>query len=184
MGLALEQARRAEALGEVPVGAVAVYRPAPCSNKVSSNKVSAVRGLRSVKHAAPQGTVESLELEEKGGIIAAAHNLVETDQDASAHAEMLLLREVSQKLASWRLGGVTVYVTLEPCPMCLGAMRLARVSKIVYAAKDPRWGAAGTKIDLSSDSSFGPVPEVIGGVLAEESEQLLKAFFKRIRQRS
>ena len=144
MRVALEEAHKALAKDEVPVGAVVVY---------------------------------------DGRIIGRGHNLVETLQDPAAHAEMLALNVAASTLASWRLDGAILYVTLEPCMMCTGAVLLSRVSMIVYGAADPRYGACGSRIKLAADNGLDVQTEVIRGVLADECSALLKAFFVRLRQR-
>jgi tRNA(adenine34) deaminase len=115
MRLALEQAAQAAALGEVPVGAVAVY---------------------------------------EGRVIGAGFNRKESDQDPTAHAEMIALRAAASYLDNWRLIGVTLYVTLEPCPMCAGAMIQGRLERLVYGAPDTRFGADGTIIDVLGEPRF------------------------------
>lgn len=110
--------------------------------------------------------------------IAAAHNLREQSGNPIAHAEMLVVQEASQKLGNWRLTGTTLYVTLEPCPMCAGAIVLARIPKVVYAAADPKAGAAGTLYNIVQDERLNHQVELVSGVLAEESSSLLKSFFK------
>ena len=118
-----------------------------------------------------------------GEVIAEAHNLRERDQDPTAHAELIAMRMASEKLGSWRLEECTVYVTLEPCAMCAGAMVLSRIERCVYAATDPRGGFLGTLDDLSQHPVLNHRFEVIAGVLAEESSELLKAFFRAKRKK-
>jgi tRNA(adenine34) deaminase len=142
MGLALEQARQAYELGEVPVGAVAVF---------------------------------------ENQIIGAGFNRKESDQDPTAHAEMISLRQAAQKLGNWRLIGVTLYCTLEPCPMCAGAMIQGRLQRLVYGAPDTRFGADGTVIEVLSEPAFNHRVQVTSGVLAEEAGDLLQRFFRRLR---
>ncbi len=113
--------------------------------------------------------------------IAAAHNLREQSGNPIAHAEMLVVQEASQKLGNWRLTGTTLYVTLEPCPMCAGAIVLARIPKVVYAAADPKAGAAGTLYNIVQDERLNHQVELVSGVCAEESSALLKSFFKNRR---
>ena len=114
----------------------------------------------------------------EGNIIAEAHNEIEATADASAHAEVLALRRAAKHIEDWRLTQATLVVTLEPCTMCLGACKLFRVPEIVYGLSDPRLGAAESLFNLAQDKRLGPVPRVISGVLAEESQQLLQEFFK------
>jgi tRNA(adenine34) deaminase len=139
MRLALDEARKAAALDEVPVGAVIV-----CA----------------------------------GDVIARAHNLRERHQSATAHAEVLAIEKACRALNSWRLEGCTLYVTLEPCTMCVGASVLARVDTIVFGTYDPKGGSLGSLFDLRSIKGLNHYPEVVGGVLEAESAQLLKTFFK------
>jgi tRNA(adenine34) deaminase len=142
MRLALDEARRAAAHGDVPIGAVAVR---------------------------------------DGQVIAQAHNCRERDGDATAHAELLTIRAASQVIGHWRLEAVTLYCTLEPCAMCAGAMVLARLPRLVYAAPDPKAGAGGSVIDLLNHPQLNHHVEVTGGVLADESAALIRAFFAGLR---
>jgi tRNA(adenine34) deaminase len=112
-----------------------------------------------------------------GGVIARAHNRRELDQDPTAHAEMLVLHTASEVLGSWRLDGCTLYVTLEPCFMCAGAIVNARVPRLVFGAADPKAGAVGSLADVPGDERLNHRPEVVGGVLAEECGAVLKSFF-------
>ena len=117
-----------------------------------------------------------------GEIIGRGYNLREAWHDPTAHAELIAIRRAAERLGSWRLDGCTVYVTLEPCAMCAGAMVLARIEGCVYGCKDPKGGFLGTLGDLSRfpglNHSFG----VVSGVLEDEASQRLKAFFKALRQ--
>ncbi|HEY2283310.1 MAG TPA: tRNA adenosine(34) deaminase TadA [Solirubrobacteraceae bacterium] len=112
-----------------------------------------------------------------GEVIAAAHNERELRSDPTAHAEILALREASRALGSWRLLDCTLYVTLEPCAMCAGAIVLARVSRVVFGATDPKAGAAGSVLDVLSEPQLNHRPEVVSGVLAPDCGQLLSGFF-------
>ena len=140
---AIEEAKKAELIGEVPIGAVIVH---------------------------------------DGQIIARAHNLRETNQSSIAHAEVLAIDEACKALGTWRLEGATLYVTLEPCPMCAGASMLSRVERVVYGASDPKGGCAGTFMNLLQDDRFNHQSEVIPGVLKEECGQLLSVFFRNLRE--
>jgi tRNA(adenine34) deaminase len=144
MGKALEQARAAAEIGEVPIGAVVV-----CD----------------------------------GEIVAVGSNRREIDADPTAHAELIAVRQAASVLGRWRLEGCTVYVTLEPCPMCAGALHAARVDACVYGAVDPKAGALGTLYDIASDTRLNHRYEVTAGVLADESSALLKEFFAGLRAR-
>ena len=143
MALALEQAREAGALGEVPIGAAVV-----CD----------------------------------GAVVATGHNRREIDHDPAGHAEFLAIRETARRLERWRLSDCTVYVTLEPCPMCAGLMHQARIARCVFGAPDPKAGALGTLYDLSNDERLNHRFEVTTGILADESAELLRAFFGKLRQ--
>lgn len=117
----------------------------------------------------------------KMGIISFAHNRREELHDATAHAELLVLREAGAKLRTWRLLDTTLYVTLEPCPMCAGALVLARVSRLVFGTRDPKGGAAGSLFNIAADPRLNHRLEVHEGVLAEECAALLKKFFSERR---
>ena len=117
-----------------------------------------------------------------GNLLARAHNLCETHQMPTDHAEMLAVEAACKSNNSWRLSDCTAYVTLEPCPMCMGAMIHARVKRIVFGTPDPRAGACGSLIDFSAypmESS----PEILGGVLAEECIEPIRRFFKSARKK-
>lgn len=138
MEVALEEARAAEAAGEVPVGAVVVI---------------------------------------DGEIVARAHNDRQSTSDPSAHAELLALRAACAAAGSWRLPGATVVVTLEPCPMCAGALSAARVERVVFGAADPKAGALGSLYNLAADPRLAHEFDVVAGVLAEECAAILATFF-------
>lgn len=112
-----------------------------------------------------------------GAVIARARNARERDGDPTAHAEILALREAARALGSWRLEGCTLYVTLEPCAMCAGAMVLARLPRLVYGARDPKAGAVGSLYDIPRDPRLNHHVGVTGGVLETECGELLRAFF-------
>lgn len=138
--------------------------------------------LRSARSAAargevPVGAVAAVD----GRIIASAGNRVERGSDATLHAEMIVLRRAAHVLGGWRLSGVTMAVTLEPCPMCAGAMLLARIDRCVYGATDPRKGADGSAYSVLRNPAGNHHPEVLGGVLAEECSTFLSAFFRDLR---
>jgi tRNA(adenine34) deaminase len=113
----------------------------------------------------------------EGEVIAAARNERELRRDPTAHAEILALREAAGRLDSWRLLDTTLYVTLEPCAMCAGAIVLARVPRLVYAAEDPKAGAAGSVLDVLAEPRLNHRPVVARGLLADEAAELLRAFF-------
>lgn len=144
MQLAIEEAKKAEAIQEVPIGAVIVLN---------------------------------------GEVISAAHNLRETEQRSIAHAELLAIDEACKKLGTWRLEDATLYVTLEPCPMCAGGIVLSRVKRVVYGAGDPKGGCAGTLMNLLKDERFNHQCEVVAGVLEEECGTLLTNFFRELRKK-
>jgi tRNA(adenine34) deaminase len=112
-----------------------------------------------------------------GEVIAAAHNERELRTDPTAHAEILALREAARLAGSWRVLDAAVYVTLEPCAMCAGALVLARVARVVYGAPDPKAGACGSVLDVLSEPRLNHRPDVAGGLLAVECAELLSAFF-------
>lgn len=114
----------------------------------------------------------------EGEVLAAARNERELRGDPTAHAEVLALRAAALAAGSWRLGGATVYVTLEPCPMCAGALVLARVERLVYGPQDPRAGAAYSLYNVVQDPRLNHTVEVTTGVLEEESADLLRTFFR------
>ncbi len=115
-------------------------------------------------------------------IIAAAHNMREAWQDPSAHAELLVVREASAKLGRWRLTDATVYVTLEPCLMCSGALVLARVGRLVYGCRDPKAGALGSVYDVVRDGRLNHVYRITPGILETECRGVLQVFFEKLRQ--
>jgi len=144
MSMALEEARKAEAIGEVPIGCVIV---------------------------------------KDGEVIASAHNKRETTQQPTAHAEILAIQTASEKLGTWRLTDCDLYVTLEPCPMCAGAILQARIKTVVYGASDPKAGCCGTLMNLLEDQRFNHMCEVIPGVCAEACGEILTQFFRRLREK-
>lgn len=117
-----------------------------------------------------------------GEIIARAHNRRSIDHDPTAHAELIAMRDAAKAVGDWRLEGCTVYVTLEPCPMCAGAMVLGRVARCVYGCVDPKAGYMGSLADLSCDERLNHRFPVTPGVLAEECGDLLRSFFRNIRR--
>jgi tRNA(adenine34) deaminase len=128
----------------------------------------------------PVGAVAVLD----GAVIAAASNRMERARDATAHAEMLVLRRAATLLGGWRLSGVSVVVTLEPCPMCAGAMVQARIDRCVYGARDPKKGADGSVYDVLRHAANNHSVTVIEGVLGDECGRLLTSFFRARRVRS
>jgi len=112
-----------------------------------------------------------------GEVLAAAGNERELRADPTAHAEILALRAAAERLGGWRIPGATIYITLEPCAMCAGAIVLARVPRVVYGAPDPKAGAAGSVLDVLGEPSLNHRPGVEGGLLAAESAALLESFF-------
>ncbi|MBD3287361.1 tRNA-specific adenosine deaminase, partial [candidate division KSB1 bacterium] len=129
------------------------------------------------KEEVPVGAVVVFE----NKIVGRGYNLIETLQDPTAHAEILAITAASNSLASWRLNDTSIYVTLEPCTMCAGAILLSRISKIIYGAPDPRMGAAGSVIDIFGNPDLNAKIEVIGGILQQKCESILKTFFENLR---
>lgn len=119
----------------------------------------------------------------EGEIIARAHNLRETTQNATTHAELMVIQEACAKIGSWRLEETTLYVTLEPCPMCAGAILQSRVPRVVYGARDMKAGCVDSLYRLLNDNRFNHECEVTEGVLAEECGQILTDFFRALRER-
>jgi tRNA(adenine34) deaminase len=143
MRLALQEAKKAGQVDEVPVGAVLVS--------------------------------------EAGAVLAAARNRTIELGDPTAHAEVITLREAAGKIRNYRLLNTTLYVTIEPCPMCMGALIHARVARLVFGAKDPKWGAAGSLYNLAKDRRLNHQIEVIAGVCEPECRDLVQEFFRRKR---
>jgi tRNA(adenine34) deaminase len=120
-------------------------------------------------------------IDDEGQILSAAHNLTITTHDATAHAEIRVLREGGQKQLNYRLLNTTLYVTIEPCVMCMGAMIHSRVKRLVYGAPDPKWGAAGSLYNFGTDARFNHKIKVTGGVRLNECRELMRQFFKKRR---
>src|SRR5512142_2318425 len=134
--------------------------------------------LRQAEHALEHGDVPIGAVVARGeDVIAAAHNERERRQDPTAHAEVLALRQAARACGSWRVLDATLFVTLEPCAMCGGAIVLARIPRVVYGASDPKAGACGSVLDVLADPRLNHRPECVGGVLAEECSTLLSDFF-------
>jgi len=137
------------------------------------------QALSQARVAAEQGEIPvgAVLVDENGSVLAATHNLTEASHSPLAHAEMLALEEGCRKKGGWRLSDCALYVTLEPCPMCMGAIVHARVGRVVYGAKDARAGACGSLLDLTA-YPLESTPKCEGGLLAEESKELLRSFFR------
>ena len=116
-------------------------------------------------------------------VVARAHNRREVWQDPTAHAELIAIREAAAQLRTWRLVGGTLYVTMEPCAMCIGAAILARLDRVVFGVWDPKGGACGSVLNIPEERRLNHRIEVIGGVLEDESRELLQGFFKGLRER-
>ena len=158
-----------------------------CKNNSIEDLVRADEGfmkmaLREAAAAAARGEVPvGTVIVRDGRVIGRAHNMRETLCDPTAHAEMIALTQAAEAMQAWRLEGAVVYVTLEPCCMCAGAMVLARVSRLVYGAADPKAGACGTLYNIVADERLNHRIEVTAGVMADESRALLQEFFARKR---
>ncbi|ACS98786.1 tRNA adenosine(34) deaminase TadA [Paenibacillus sp. JDR-2] len=144
MQLAIEEAKKAEQIGEVPIGAILV---------------------------------------KNGEVVGRGYNLRETNHDPTAHAEMVAIREACERLGAWRLLDCTLYVTLEPCPMCAGAIVQSRVKRVVYGTGDPKAGCAGTLMNLLQEPRFNHETELTSGVLQAECAELLTNFFRNLRNK-
>ena len=118
-----------------------------------------------------------------GNIIAIEHNQKEALNDVTAHAEILALRNASKELHSWRLNGCDLYVTLEPCPMCAGAIVEARIPRVVFGCRNPKAGCAGSVLDMLHEDGFNHQVETEEGLLGEECSMMLKEFFKELREK-
>lgn len=145
MLLAIAEAKKAEGIGEVPIGAVIV---------------------------------------KDDEVIASGYNRRERLQRPTAHAELTVIEEASRELKTWRLTGCTLYVTLEPCPMCAGAIVLSRIDRLVYGAADPKAGCAGTLMNLVQETRFNHCAEVTAGILADQCGKMLTDFFRKLRDRA
>ena len=121
-------------------------------------------------------------VDEKGGILAKAHNMVIALSDPTAHAEILALRKASGRPVNYRLLNTTLYVTIEPCIMCMGALIHARVRRVVYGARDPKWGAAGSLYCFTDDKRLNHHPEITGDVCAKACSSLIRDFFREKRK--
>ncbi|MBD1372041.1 tRNA adenosine(34) deaminase TadA [Hazenella sp. IB182357] len=130
-----------------------------------------------IRGEVPIGAVVVLD----GKVIGRGYNLRETDQDPLAHAELIAIKEASEAVGGWRLNDCDLYVTLEPCPMCAGAIVQSRVKRVIYGAKDPKAGCAGTLMNLLNDPRFNHQTEVISGIREEACSQILTQFFRQIR---
>jgi tRNA(adenine34) deaminase len=136
------------------------------------------RAIELAKHAGEHGDVPIGAVIARGEeVLGTAGNERELRGDPTAHAEILALREAAERLGGWRIEDASIYVTLEPCAMCAGAIVLARVARVVYGASDPKAGAAGGVLDVLSEPVLNHNPQVCGGVLAEECVALLSSFF-------
>jgi tRNA(adenine34) deaminase len=143
MQMALEKARLAPALGEVPIGAVLVM---------------------------------------DGQVLSQVHNFREVWQDPTAHAEVVAIREAAKRLGTWRLTDTTLYVTVEPCSMCAGAIIQSRISRLVFGARDPKAGACGSVFNLPDERRLNHRVQVVGGLMEQESQELMQSFFRSLRE--
>ena len=142
MRMALEEASRAPAVGEVPIAALIV---------------------------------------QNSQVLAQTHNYRELWQDPTAHAEVIAIRAAAIALGTWRLTDTTLYVTVEPCSMCIGAIILARISRVVFGAWDPKAGACGSVFDFTNEPRLNHHVEILGGLLEQESQALIQQFFRQLR---
>ena len=134
--------------------------------------------LDEARMAAAEGEIPvGAVLVKDGEVIAAAHNRREADHDPTAHAEMLCLREAARRLGDWRMKGCTLYVTLEPCPMCAGAMVMSQLSQCIYGAADEKQGCCGSVYDLPADPALAGQTKWQSGVMAEECGDMMRSFF-------
>ncbi|OUM98572.1 MAG: tRNA-specific adenosine deaminase [Firmicutes bacterium ZCTH02-B6] len=117
-----------------------------------------------------------------GELVASGHNLRETERDPTGHAEVVAIRRAAERLGAWRLTGATLYVTIEPCAMCAGALVLARIERLVYGAADPKAGACGTLWNLVQDPRLNHRLAVTAGVMEDECRAVIQGFFRRLRR--
>ena len=134
-------------------------------------------GLAPAMGEVPIGAV----LVQDGQVLAQVHNFREVWQDPTAHAEIVAIREAASRLGTWRLTGATLYVTVEPCSMCAGAIIQSRISRLVFGARDPKAGACGSVFNLPEERRLNHKVEVSGGILERESQELMQTFFRRLR---
>jgi tRNA(adenine34) deaminase len=147
--------------------------PGPAADELWMQKALAI-----ARRAAARGEVPVAAIAVRDGQrLSAAGNRMETAHDATAHAEMIVLRAAASRLRSWRLSDVTLYVTLEPCPMCAGAIVLARIPRVVFGTADPKAGAAGSVLDVLQEPRLNHRPQVQSGLLAEDCADILRTFF-------
>jgi tRNA(adenine34) deaminase len=144
MGLALNEAQKAFAIGEVPIGAVLVM---------------------------------------DGQVVASGYNMRESWHDATAHAEMIAIREACQKLKRWRLTGLTLYVTIEPCPMCAGALVMSRIDRLVYGSADVKAGAIDSLFNIAQNEALNHRMVVVSGIRTDECTQIMQDFFRQRRKK-
>lgn len=137
-----------------------------------------VRALNLARLSGDEVPVGALLVDASGNVLAAAHNLREAKSDPTSHAEIEVIRQAAAKLSDWRLEDTTLFVTLEPCVMCAGAIVAARIPRVVFGAWDERVGAAGSIYDVLRDSRLGKPVEVFAGVLEQDCSQLLRDFFE------
>jgi tRNA(adenine34) deaminase len=121
--------------------------------------------------------IGALLVAENDELLSASHNQTVSRQDPTAHAEILVLREAADKIGNYRLLNTTLYVTVEPCPMCMGAIIHARVAQVIFGTRDPKWGAAGSLYNFAEDHRFNHRPEIIEGICAGECRKLMQDFF-------
>jgi len=146
------------------------------------HKIFMAAALKEAEKAAGKGEVPVGAVVVKGGaVVARGHNTKESSLDPTAHAEVLAIRRAAGKLKNWRLEGTTLYVTLEPCLMCMGALLQARVERLVFSSFDPKAGACGSVYDVSADLRLNHRIKVESGIMKEESGALLKEFFAKLR---
>ncbi len=128
--------------------------------------------------------IGAIVVDENNNIIGRGHNDREQTQDATRHAEMIAIQMATKEIGSWRLEQCSLYVTLEPCPMCSGAIIQSRIKKVVFGASDPKGGCVGSIVNLLTNENFNHNPEVVSGILAEDCGKILSEFFRKLRQKS
>ena len=168
---ALKQAKLARKLGEVPIGCVIVFNGLPLAHSKENLKTGGDMERRVALNGIEPGT-----------IVGRGYNRRNTDKNTLCHAEISAIRKASKKLGDWRLEGCTMYVTLEPCQMCAGAMVQSRLDKVVIGCMSPKSGCAGSVINILQMPEFNHQVEIVNGVLESECSSMLSEFFKDLRK--
>jgi len=169
MAAAIKQAKKAARLGEVPIGCVIIYAGSPHANPENRRKAEDIATAKQKTSLAP------------GQIISTGYNRRNTDKTSLAHAEITAIRKANKIIGDWRLDNCVLYVTLEPCQMCAGAIIQARIPKVVIGSMSPKSGCAGSVLNILEMPEFNHQAEVIRGVMEEQCTMMLSEFFQGLR---